>query len=104
MSVTGEFGKPAPTIGSRMVAELLRYCEEKDASDLHLAPGHLPLVRIDGDLVPAENRAAISAEKTIGMSEALMNSGQRAALTERGAADGAVSSPGGARFRFNIFR
>ncbi|HVT80496.1 MAG TPA: PilT/PilU family type 4a pilus ATPase [Phycisphaerae bacterium] len=100
----GEFGKPAPTIGSRMVAELLRHCEEKDASDLHLAPGHVPLVRIDGDLVPVEGRGVIHGEETVGMSEALMNSGQRAALNERGAADGACSSPGGARFRFNIFR
>ncbi len=100
-----DYGKPAShTPAGHMVEELLKYCEGTDASDLHLAPDHMPLVRIDGELAPIPGRTAFTADETVAMSEAMMNSGQRAALAERGAADGACSSPGGARFRFNIFR
>ena len=87
-----------------MLSELLSHCEHTNASDLHLAPGHVPLARIDGELTPVPKYAKLHAEQTQAISEAMMNSGQRFALLHRGAADGACSSPGGARFRFNIFR
>jgi twitching motility protein PilT len=87
-----------------MVEDFLKYCEGTDASDLHLAPGHAPLVRIDGELAPIAGRPVLTPDEILAMSEAMMNSGQQAALVDRGAADGACSSPGGARFRFNIFR
>jgi len=89
---------------ARALEEMLKHCETTDASDLHLAPEHVPLVRIDGELVPIPGHHALRAEQTEALSESLMNSGQRQALAERGSADGACSSPGGARFRFNIFR
>ena len=92
---------PAP---ARALEELLKRCESTNASDLHLAPGHMPLVRIDGELTAIPGHAALRAEETEAISETLMNSGQRQALAERGAADGACSSPAGVRYRFNIFR
>jgi twitching motility protein PilT len=37
------------------IEELLKYTIQRDASDLHLAVGYPPLVRIDGNLVQAAN-------------------------------------------------
>ena len=84
--------------------EALAYCERTGASDLHLAPGHAPRARLHGELLPIPGREVLSGEETHAIAEALMNSGQRRALEESGAADGAYSSGRGARFRFNIFR
>jgi twitching motility protein PilT len=99
--ITGEIRGGEP--GS-VLEDLLAYCEKNDGSDVHLTPGHPPLVRIDGELVRVAGYERLRAEETEAMSEEIMNSGQRRALEERGAADGACSSPGGARFRFNVFR
>jgi twitching motility protein PilT len=87
-----------------MLSEYLLHCENVNASDLHLAPGHVPLARIDGELTPVPGRGKLHGEEIHAISETMMNSGQRLALVQKGAADGACSSPGGARFRFNIFR
>jgi twitching motility protein PilT len=92
-------GAPAQTL-----EEMLAYCESAHASDLHLAPGHPPLVRIHGELAAIPGRKALRAEETEAISAAMMNSGQQAALIDCGAADGACSSAQGTRFRFNIFR
>jgi len=83
---------------------LLGDCERSGASDLHLMPGREPQVRVHGDLLAIPGTAPLTAADMEAISEAMMNTGQRKALEERGSADGACSSPGGARFRFNIFR
>src|SRR4051812_28246475 len=87
-----------------LLGRLLEYAENNHASDLHLAPGHPPLVRIHGELAPVPGRAPMKAEETQAISEAIMNAGQKLAIVHRGSADGATSSPNGARFRFNVFR
>ena len=84
--------------------EMLAYCESAHASDLHLAPGHPPLVRVHGELAAIPSRTALRPHDTEVISDAMMNSGQQAALAECGAADGALSSAQGTRYRFNIFR
>ncbi len=105
-------GDPAVGVGGsgggtgtvRSLDDFLAYCEESDASDLHLAPGHVPLVRVDGDLKRIPGREILRGEDTDAIAETMMNSGQRAALALSGAADGACSASNGARYRFNIFR
>jgi twitching motility protein PilT len=82
---------------------MLAYCESVGASDVHLSPGHVPLVRVHGDLVPIPEKERLRAEETDAIADVMMNSGQRGNLLNTGAADGACSSPNGARFRFNIF-
>ena len=88
----------------QLLAALLGECERAGASDLHLSPGRPAQVRIHGDLVPIPGQDVLKPADLDSISESLMNSGQRRALEEKGSADGACSSPGGARFRFNIFR
>jgi len=88
----------------QVLAELLGACERGDASDLHLAPDLTPQLRVHGDLVAIAGQDPLPADDLDAIAESMMNSGQRQSLTDRGSADGACSSPGGARFRFNIFR
>src|SRR6185436_16244980 len=50
---TGEAASSAP---AQVLDQLLAYCEEANGSDLHLAPGHVPRVRVHGELVPIPGR------------------------------------------------
>jgi twitching motility protein PilT len=102
-SLDVEYANPVLPPG-RVLDGLLAHCEINDGSDLHLAPGHHPLVRLDGLLTEVPGHDKLQPHDIHAFSELLMNSGQRMALAERGAADGAVSTPRGARFRFNVFR
>src|SRR3954447_11975310 len=89
---------------ARVLETLLAYCESSNGSDLHLAPAHAPLVRIDGHLAKVPGYEKLAPHDIHAYSEILMNSGQRMALADKGAADGAISTPRGVRFRFNVFR
>ena len=98
--IPGPFAKSS----EQMLLGLLQETEKAAASDLHLAPGRPPQMRVHGDLVPIPNHAVLCAAELEAMSDFMMNAGQRKSLEERGSADGACSSHSGARFRFNIFR
>jgi len=98
---------------AQLLNALLAQTEQADASDLHLAPGRAPQLRVHGELQPvlqengdsSEPQAiALSAESVEAIAVTLMNPGHQRSLEERGSADGACSSPSGSRFRFNIFR
>ena len=86
------------------IEDYLAYCETTDASDLHLSPGHPPLVRIDGELLHIPGRDTLTGDDTYAIAEGMLNSGQRHALADTGATDGAISSARGVRYRYNIFR
>ncbi len=96
--------EPMPRNPQQRLDNLLGECERGSASDLHLAPGLTPQLRVHGDLVAVPGQGPLSADDLDAITDCMMNSGQRQSLAERGSADGACSSPGGARFRFNIFR
>jgi twitching motility protein PilT len=107
MSVTLE-QKPVsvelPQSPVEALEQLMAACEKYQASDLHLAPGHVPQVRVHGDLLAVAGYAQLTSEVLDAMSEMMMHDAQRRALEEKGSADGSRSSVSGARFRFNIFR
>jgi twitching motility protein PilT len=90
--------------------ELLTCCVEQDASDIHIVPGMPPHLRVHGELDPIRGRVALSSKAVRDLAEAALEkmTGSRAGLDagieRRGALDGALSSRGGVRFRFNIFR
>ncbi|MGD9152645.1 MAG: type IV pilus twitching motility protein PilT [Gammaproteobacteria bacterium] len=44
------------------IEKLLTFAIENKASDLHLSSGRLPLIRVDGDLLPIENEQEIKHE------------------------------------------
>ena len=83
---------------------LLTACTASEASDLHLAPGQAPLLRINGQLAAIEGEPALSIQELQALATDLLGGGRNATiLAERGDCDGAVTAAG-ARFRFNIFR
>jgi len=100
---SSEAPTPAAPV-TRTLEDLLKYCEEVNASDLHLAPTHVPLVRVDGELTPIPGQPPLRSDEIDAMAQPLMTTHHRHALAERGAADGAHSSVGGTRYRYNIFR
>ena len=99
-----DLASPATRDPRGVLTELLGACERAGASDLHLASGLKPQLRVHGDLVAIAGEQVISADELDAITEGMMNAGHRRSLAERGSADGACSSAGGARFRFNIFR
>lgn len=100
---------------SPMLENLLALCEEYEASDLHLAVGMAPRFRIRGALVekggmrPFDGKAVDALAMELGLFTLPVGSPDgtervRMTLMKDGAVDGALTSPSGARYRFNVFR
>ncbi|QJC50211.1 PilT/PilU family type 4a pilus ATPase [Paenibacillus albicereus] len=86
-----------------LLRELLREARERGASDLHLASGAPPLLRIDGMLTPAEAQAApLGREQAQALLLPLL--GERLERFDaEGEADLACEEDG-CRYRLNVFR
>ena len=103
--IIGNSPKPSPDGGGRKSAEdLLAECIRLDASDLHLAPGMPPFFRVHGELAPHATLPPLSGDETRRIADVFLQFSGTSGLEERGAQDGALTSPEGARFRFNVFR
>ncbi|MCY2927959.1 MAG: PilT/PilU family type 4a pilus ATPase [Planctomycetota bacterium] len=89
-------GTPAPAL-----ATLLVECARREASDLHLSVGSVPMFRLQGQLTPATEYPPLTEADLDRVASELL--GARPADWTRGAIDGAISN-NGARFRFNLFR
>jgi len=90
------------------LARLLATLLEKEALDLHLAPGHRPVIRLHGVLEEVDTLAdTMSEEALYGVASELLEGrpdSVDAALSRSGSVDGAVTSGDGGRFRFNIYQ
>jgi twitching motility protein PilT len=86
------------------VNDLLKLAVEAGASDLHLKVGSYPMMRVRGDLVPANESARLSHEDTVGMAAAVMSTQQRQKFKDSLEIDLAYSVPGLGRFRCNVFQ
>lgn len=101
---------PPDLAASQALEDLLNVCVARDASDIHLTPGLAPHLRVHGELDPIPGRPRLTANDLEKMALAVYErmsatrSGMDEALGRRGAADGALSSHAGVRFRFNIYR
>ncbi|MEM7417016.1 MAG: type IV pilus twitching motility protein PilT [Gemmatimonadota bacterium] len=81
----------------------LRIMREAGASDLHLAADSPPVLRINGDLRPAEHRP-LNAEEVQLLVYELLTESQIEAFEEQGELDFAHTLEGSARFRIHVFR
>ncbi len=81
--------------------KLLQAVAEKNASDLHLVPGHPPTLRIHGNLTPIEKNP-LSSEKTKDLIFSLLNESQQKKFEEEKELDIPFEIKGVARFRVNI--
>ncbi|MCQ4088773.1 type IV pilus twitching motility protein PilT [Saccharibacillus sp. JS10] len=88
---------------TRTIEELLRQMHAKGASDLHIAVGAPPSVRVHGSLMPLSDESVtpVEAEK---MANDLLGEERSRAFRTEGELDFAYALPGADRFRINVYR
>ena len=100
---------------SELLAKIFAQCEATGASDVHLAAGETPRFRMQGLLSPhpaferlgSEEVDALAMElgiQTLPVGTPDGTERIRLTLLNEGAIDGAITSPGGMRYRFNLYR
>lgn len=100
---------------NNLLESLFARCEAAGASDIHLSPGEAPRMRLRGELEPLDDYrvfdsvAVDSIAMELGLTTLPLGCPDgteriRYTLSKEGSVDGAVSSPSGARYRFNVFR
>ncbi|MBX3158633.1 MAG: PilT/PilU family type 4a pilus ATPase [Deltaproteobacteria bacterium] len=75
----------------------------RNGSDLHLAPGYPPMMRVRGDLV-AEDQPPLEPEDVQALLSGLLTAEQQRTFTATGDLDFAYAYGGKARFRGNLMR
>ncbi|MCC5844406.1 MAG: PilT/PilU family type 4a pilus ATPase [Verrucomicrobia bacterium] len=88
------------------LADMLAAVSRNKASDLHLAPGRPPFLRVDGSLIPlpgAETVSLTAADLEQNVLELCRHAGA-AEVLPRSSLDGALRAADGARFRFHVYR
>lgn len=85
------------------VSELLAFTVKNSASDLHLASGEPPMIRIHGDMTRIK-MPALEERVVQGMIYDIMNDGQRKMFEEHLELDFSFSLGDIARFRVNVFK
>lgn len=86
-----------------MLDKLLLQAKSMGASDLHLTPEGMPMVRVDGSLQPLQNEI-ISREKLEQALLALLPEQEKRQLLQTGEIDTAFSDRLQERCRLNIYR
>ncbi len=84
------------------IDDLFRLMVEQKASDLHLASGAPPYLRIHGDMSPVKYRE-LSHQDVQGLIFEIMNEKQKKTFIEKWELDFAYVVPGIGRFRCNVF-
>ena len=87
----------------REIEELLLLAAEQGASDLHIAPGRRPTLRIDGELVQLAQRPMITPEISEGLCLSLMNKDQKEFFEKEKEIDFAFGFKNKMRFRTNVY-
>ncbi len=83
--------------------DLLLATARQNASDLHLAAGRHPTLRIDGVLIPLQKEPLITSEISEGLMFAMLTPEQKEVLLAEKEIDFSYSFEDKARFRVNIF-
>lgn len=84
------------------ITELLAFAQKNNASDIHLASGQPPLLRINGDINPLRV-APLSAEEATSLIHSVMTEAQRTTYELEMEIDFAISFGSTNRFRVNAF-
>lgn len=83
--------------------ELIELVVKEGASDLHIASGAYPVIRVAGNLLPLVKRDAFQKEDTGKLLEALVGSEKMKVFEEKKEIDFSYMTPLGVRFRGNAF-
>lgn len=87
----------------REIEDLLLLAAEQGASDLHIAPGRYPTLRVDGELVQLTQRAMITPESSAGLCLALMDDEKKERFNKNKEIDFAFGFKDRVRFRTNVY-
>lgn len=93
----------ADNIYKTKLNELLLATAKQSASDLHLAVGRRPTLRIDGVLIGIQKEPVLTPEVMEGLVNALLTEEQRETFLKEKQLDFAYSFEDKARFRANVF-
>jgi twitching motility protein PilT len=85
------------------IVDLLRYAVERGASDLHLSPGTVPFIRVDGELLPT-SFPVLKPNDTRNAADSLMAVHKAEEFNRTHEADFAHTLEGVGRFRVNVLR
>lgn len=88
---------------SQKLKELLDEAVTQQASDLHIAVGHPPILRIAGRLIPLVKRKTITEEDSRGLAFEMMSEEQRQKFIAERDIDFSYGFQEKGRFRTNIF-
>jgi twitching motility protein PilT len=95
---------PEPAAGAlNTVDDLLERMVARGASDLHVAVGSKPVVRVSGKLERLEEFAALTPDDSLRLLYRMMSTEQQKQLEIKRQLDLSYSIPGLARFRVNIY-
>jgi len=86
------------------IIDLLKLSYEKDASDIHIAVGYPPVMRIHKELVYLSDYGNVTADDVKKMLDSLMSETQRNIFVERREYDFSYHLPSIGRFRVNVFQ
>ncbi len=92
-----------PRSATTPMEDLLRLVVEEGASDLHIAVGAPPAVRLRGQLVKLELRP-LTAEDTETLARAITSESNMQKVNEEGSVDFGFSFRGSNRFRVSVYR
>lgn len=84
------------------IYELLGFAAKSAASDLHIAAGEIPALRIEGEVRRLEGEP-LSQDEAKRMAYSIMNEKQKATFENNLEIDFSIGRPGLGRFRVNVF-
>jgi twitching motility protein PilT len=83
--------------------ELLLTTAKQNASDLHLAVGRRPTIRVDSVLIPLAQESILTKEEAEGLTSALLTEDQKKIFAEKKQVDFSFNYEDKARFRVNVY-
>ncbi len=87
----------------KIMQDLLREMLSRKASDIHICAGHVPMMRVQGELEPSQFGKPLSPEETREMAYSLMRESLRMRFEQKMETDFAFSLSSGERFRVNVY-
>ncbi len=87
-----------------MIEKILIYGKNHKCSDVHITSNSVPLIRVDGDIIPIPDAPVFSADKVLEMLHSIMNENQKKTYQEKWDLDFSLQVDKDSRFRVNAFK
>lgn len=87
----------------QLLTDIIREVHERRASDLHVAPGGPPMLRVLGELEPSRLPEPLTPQQTRELAYMIMRDKVRQTFEERMEVDFSFAVQGGGRYRVNVY-